>query len=201
MKFNTEMKQLMLILLFLFLLNRVKGQGIDSLRISPNPFDTSIAIYYSVANTDSVTFRVFNILGQVIKIFINDSLVNAGAYTINYNSSSLPNGVYFFSLNTKDSTLTKKGIKQAGVGINQIVGESTNLFIYPNPAINIISLNVSDIVNYQNAAIAIQNSLGQTIKKLSFTKNIDVSDLLAGCYFLQITLVNAKSYKTKFIKQ
>ena len=68
-------------------------------------------------------------------------------------------------------------------------------------ATNIISLNEENISNYQNSIIIIQNTLGQVVKKLSFNKYIDVSDLIQGCYFLQIVLSNGENYKTKFIKQ
>jgi len=73
--------------------------------------------------------------------------------------------------------------------------------LYPNPASNTISLNIEETFNYRNSTITIQNTLGQTIKKLSFTKNIDVSDLSEGCYFLQVTLSTGEVYKAKFIKQ
>ncbi len=76
-----------------------------------------------------------------------------------------------------------------------------NVFAYPNPATNVISLNSESISNYQNSTIIIQNTLGQTVKKISFTKNVDISDLAEGCYFLQILLPSGETYKTKFIKQ
>jgi len=90
-----------------------------------------------------------------------------------------------------------------GAAINSINKYQTNnnIFVYPNPAANEISLSIENISNYQNSIITIQNTLGQTVKKLSFTKNIDVSDLPQGCYFLQITLSNKEIYKAKFIKQ
>jgi len=78
---------------------------------------------------------------------------------------------------------------------------SNNIDIYPNPTLNTISLNIGGISENKNSIIAIQNILGEEIKKLYFTKNIDVSDLAEGCYFLQITLPGGEIYKTKFIKQ
>lgn len=82
---------------------------------------------------------------------------------------------------------THKGIKQVN--------------IYPNPTSNTISLNIENISYYQNSTVTIQNTLGQTIKSLPFTKNIDVSELPEGCYFLQIILSNGETYKGKFVKQ
>jgi trimeric autotransporter adhesin len=85
------------------------------------------------------------------------------------------------------------------VGVNEI--KKQNLNIYPNPNTGSFSINVSSIANFQNGTITIQNTLGETVKKISFSKNISVSDLAEGCYFIQVTLQNGETYKTKFIKQ
>jgi hypothetical protein len=87
-----------------------------------------------------------------------------------------------------------------GIGIANF-GNKEKLIVYPNPTTESISLNIENISNYQNSTITIQNTLGQTVKKIPFSKNIHVSDLAEGCYFLQITLSNGETYKTKFIKQ
>ena len=78
---------------------------------------------------------------------------------------------------------------------------SNLLTIYPNPATRTLSLNIKNVFDYQNSSIIIQNTLGETVKKIPFSKDISVSDLAEGCYFLQVTLQNGVIYKTKFIKQ
>jgi len=81
-----------------------------------------------------------------------------------------------------------------------------NFSIYPNPATNSISLNVSQNFNYQSrkfsaSTLVIQNTFGETVKTISFSNNIDVSDLTQGCYLLKICLPGEVNYQTKFIKQ
>jgi len=88
-----------------------------------------------------------------------------------------------------------------GIAQEQLKENSSNLLAYPNPTSNTISLNISGTSNFKNSIITIQNVLGEEIKKLSFAKNIDVSDLPQGYYFLQITLSTGENYKAKFIKQ
>jgi len=85
-------------------------------------------------------------------------------------------------------------------GVREITKEN-HFVVYPNPTTENISVATSHTFPFQNSIVTIQNTLGETVKKLSFTKNINVSDLAEGCYFLQITLLNWVTYKTKFIKQ
>ena len=87
------------------------------------------------------------------------------------------------------------------VGIEPNTNKENYFSVYPNPSANAISLNISGVTNYQNSNISIQNTLGETVKKIPFSKDIDISDLAEGCYFLQVTLPNGETYKTKFIKQ
>jgi hypothetical protein len=85
--------------------------------------------------------------------------------------------------------------------ITQLINNNQHFKIYPNPTSKTISLNMERINSYQNSIITIQNTLGQTISKLSFTNSVDVSDLQPGCYFIQATLPTGEIYKNKFIKQ
>jgi hypothetical protein len=75
------------------------------------------------------------------------------------------------------------------------------ILVYPNPVANEIFLDIENAFGFQSSTISIQNTLGEIVKKLSFTKKIDVSGLAEGCYILRITLLDGETYKTKFIKQ
>jgi sugar lactone lactonase YvrE len=87
------------------------------------------------------------------------------------------------------------------VGVNEIKKKNLTLNVYPNPNTGSFSINILGVSNFQNSTVTIQNTLGETVKKISFSKNISVSDLAEGCYFIQVTLQNGETYKTKFIKQ
>ena len=71
---------------------------------------------------------------------------------------------------------------------------------YPNPVSSI--LNITDEQNeLQYATIEIKNALGQTILSAGFQKEIDVSLLESGIYFVQIKTNDKKLMNAKFIKQ
>jgi len=79
----------------------------------PNPFNPTTKIRYSIPQYSSVTLKVFNLLGEEIETLVN-SEQSAGVYEATFNASSakggLSSGIYFYSLQTKDFTLTKKMI-------------------------------------------------------------------------------------------
>ncbi len=77
----------------------------------PNPFNPTTTIQYTVANDEYVRLQVYNLLGQEIETLVNE-YKKAGTYQVNFNSNSssggLPSGVYFYTLHTKNKTLSRK---------------------------------------------------------------------------------------------
>ncbi len=72
--------------------------------------------------------------------------------------------------------------------------------VYPNPAINFIY--ISDQANITNAVdVLIQNITGQTVLKTNTMREINVSNLPEGLYYLKINTETNKTYYSKFIKQ
>jgi hypothetical protein len=82
------MKRLILLIFFCALL--IKGIAQPSmLAVSPITFSTSITITFTVPTTDTVILIALKDIGThtvsttPTKIFINDSVMNAGTYTVN----------------------------------------------------------------------------------------------------------------------
>lgn len=72
----------------------------ENFRISqnfPNPFNPSTQFKLSVPNNAVVKVVIHDILGRQVANLI-DRQVEAGEYTLNWNASSLPSGVYFYQL-------------------------------------------------------------------------------------------------------
>ena len=110
-------------------------------------------------------------------------------------------------------TISKDGKKIAGVGVKngdesvaffidltsalatQSV-ESKKLSIYPNPVKNILNINGADRIE----SLEIYNMVGQKIKTIQPTDNIEVSTLAKGTYILKI-VNNNKTQNIKFIKE
>ena len=73
----------------------------------PNPFNPTTVIRFSVAATHASQLQVFDITGRLVETLIDKDL-NQGEYTIQWNASSLPSGVYFVRLTSSMKTQTRK---------------------------------------------------------------------------------------------
>ena len=63
----------------------------------PNPFNPSTNIKFSIPNSEYVTLKIYNLLGQEVATLVSDNL-NAGDYTYSWNAESLAGGVYFYKI-------------------------------------------------------------------------------------------------------
>ena len=75
----------------------------------PNPFNPSTKIRYSILENSFVTLKVFNLLGEEIETLVTNEQ-SAGVYEATFDASNLSSGIYFYSLQTKNFTSTKKMI-------------------------------------------------------------------------------------------
>ena len=63
----------------------------------PNPFNPSTTITFSIHNSGNVNLTIYNILGENISSLVHKFL-NAGKYSIEFDASNLPSGIYFYEL-------------------------------------------------------------------------------------------------------
>jgi hypothetical protein len=63
----------------------------------PNPFNPSTTIRYALPYESSVKIVVYNLLGQVVKVVVNE-VQKPGYHQVNFNAENLSSGVYFYSI-------------------------------------------------------------------------------------------------------
>jgi photosystem II stability/assembly factor-like uncharacterized protein len=73
----------------------------------PNPFNPTTKIKFALAKNGYVSIKIFDILGKEIATLVNERF-NAGTYTVDWNASYFPSGVYFYRLQTDGYTETKR---------------------------------------------------------------------------------------------
>jgi hypothetical protein len=73
----------------------------------PNPFNPSTEIKFDIAKLSNVKLNIYNILGEKVASLVDQSLP-AGSYSINWNASNMPSGVYFYKIYAGDFSATKK---------------------------------------------------------------------------------------------
>ena len=88
-------------------------------------------------------------------------------------------------------------IHQQTVGIDEL--ELTNVSVYPNPATNVLYVNLSSI----NYSLEVINLIGEVVLKVenkSNTTSLELSNLKSGVYYLKISS-EGKQKQMKFVKQ
>jgi photosystem II stability/assembly factor-like uncharacterized protein len=73
----------------------------------PNPFNPSTTISYQLRTQSRVTLKVFDVLGREIAPLANE-LNPPGRYTVRWDASGVPSGVYFYRLQAGSFVNTKK---------------------------------------------------------------------------------------------
>jgi hypothetical protein len=63
----------------------------------PNPFNPSTIIEYSLPSSGFVSLKIFNLLGQEVRLLVND-VQPAGRYSARFDASGLTTGLYFYRL-------------------------------------------------------------------------------------------------------
>jgi photosystem II stability/assembly factor-like uncharacterized protein len=73
----------------------------------PNPFNPVTNIRFDIPRSSHVKLIIYDALGREIATLVNEKL-SAGSYESEWNASSYPSGVYFYTLFTKNYSESKK---------------------------------------------------------------------------------------------
>jgi len=73
----------------------------------PNPFNPTTVIQFSLNEDSEVALTIYNLLGEKIAELI-DRKMSAGLYSISFDATDLPSGIYFYELNSGVSIKVKK---------------------------------------------------------------------------------------------
>ncbi|MEJ2627207.1 MAG: T9SS type A sorting domain-containing protein [bacterium] len=73
----------------------------------PNPFNPTTIIEYQLARSGFVTLDVYNMLGEKVAELVN-GFEEAGYYSIEFDGSDLPSGIYLYKIQAGDFSDVKK---------------------------------------------------------------------------------------------
>jgi N-acetylmuramoyl-L-alanine amidase len=73
----------------------------------PNPFNPKTDIQISLPHSSRTTLKIYDVLGREVATLLNDNL-GAGRYTVSFDASSLPSGVYFYRIVASEFSAVKK---------------------------------------------------------------------------------------------
>ena len=72
----------------------------NELMAFPNPTSDNATVIYQLNELTNVTLSMYNIFGSEVLVFASNIVQDEGTYTLDVNTSSLANGVYFIVLKT-----------------------------------------------------------------------------------------------------
>lgn len=75
----------------------------------PNPFNPSTVITYSIPGTEFVTLKVYDVLGNEIAVLVEGER-EAGTHNVEFSSSGLSSGTYFYRIQVGSFVESKKMI-------------------------------------------------------------------------------------------
>lgn len=128
----------------------------------------------------------------------NPSVSNSqNPMNIKYNSIGCFD-VTLFATNGNGSNNKSKTcyINVNAVGTIENIKQDKGLHVYPNPS----NAKIFFSQNFPDASIAIINILGQEIYSGKFEKELDISGLLAGIYYIEV-ITPENTIRVKFVKQ
>jgi hypothetical protein len=73
----------------------------------PNPFNPETRIEFTIPQTQLVSLKVYNILGEFVLEIINE-VKEAGQYSVIFNASGLSSGIYIYRLETPGYSANRK---------------------------------------------------------------------------------------------
>jgi hypothetical protein len=80
----------------------------DLIQNYPNPFNPATNINFKLPERSFVSIKVYNLLGQLVKVLIDNKRYDAGVYQASFDGSTLSSGIYFYTFQTEKFTQTKR---------------------------------------------------------------------------------------------
>ncbi len=74
----------------------------------PNPFNPSTVIKFGLPSDASVDLRIYDILGQEVRVLLNNKSFKAGVHSVQFDASGLASGRYIYRLKAGNKIVTKK---------------------------------------------------------------------------------------------
>ena len=79
----------------------------------PNPFNPATTFRYDLPKDGNVSIYLYNVLGQVVSVLLEDSYRPAGYHSLEWNGTNsmgkqVASGLYFYSIRAGSFTATKQ---------------------------------------------------------------------------------------------
>jgi len=86
------------------------AEGIVAYQNFPNPFNSNTIFTIDLPEKSVLSLKIYNILGEVVALVVNDKFFNAGKNIIRFDASGFSSGVYFYQFIAGGDIRTNKMI-------------------------------------------------------------------------------------------
>lgn len=73
----------------------------------PNPFNPTTTIRFNLPEASNVVVKIYDMLGQEVQTLVNEELT-AGSYDVSFDASRLTSGMYIYSIQAGEFSMTRK---------------------------------------------------------------------------------------------
>jgi hypothetical protein len=74
----------------------------------PNPFNPSTTLNFSLPEKRRITLKVFNDLGQLVKVLLDNQDMSPGTHYVTFDADGLSSGMYLVRLEAGDKVLSQR---------------------------------------------------------------------------------------------
>jgi hypothetical protein len=74
----------------------------------PNPFNSTVNLTYSIAQSGHLNIAIYNIAGQKVKTLVDSYTNETGQHTTKWEVNNLPSGIYFVSMKLGNTSTRKE---------------------------------------------------------------------------------------------
>lgn len=74
----------------------------------PNPFNPSTNISFTLQQPQTVSIKVYDMLGRELAVITNNTRFAAGTHTVTFDASSLASGIYLYRLSSGATTINRQ---------------------------------------------------------------------------------------------
>lgn len=154
------------------------------------------------------------VIGDTVRVAPGDTAGSllGGFVTYHYPHNKVGNSTYryeFYDLNRPLNTPSELYVQYRIsylTSINENILKSNQVSIYPNPAINLVTINLDANIAGKSKLVQVKDLTGKLVLNSSFLMNsnklnLDVSALESGIYFVNVLVENNNMVTKKLIVQ